>query len=409
MSISAMRWTLQLHPSWIDNPGARYVLLVLSDNASEHDDGELDWVCWPGVEYIMARTSMSERTVERHLFWLIGQGWISRVANLDRARREARFIYVLHRERSALERADDPDVLAQLRARLDVKLDGGRNLRIPVILTGNAARQPANLTGKGERSPVKMTGGKAKARPVVHKSGTPERLPVNLTCELSQSPVNLAGSEGATTRQFDADHPSICRQPPVNLTLPPTPPYIAEPLLNPHLTSACAGADDGDEFRFDEGFAAYPESGRLRTDLPAARDEWLSCCLVVDAALLVAAVRRYAAEDRDIKRGDYGAPAFEKWLEAERWRGWLPSGGAKSATNAVRFDGWPGVRDAVVAELGEGWVASYLDPCTTSAADRSVIPRTSTGRDKLKREAAPILKRFGVVVADQIQSSAGVC
>ncbi len=79
----------------IQNPGAKFVLVALADHASDHA-GE-DWACFPSVERLMQFTAQSRATVERHLRWLTGEGWISR-----RRRRRADgklgiYDYVLHR------------------------------------------------------------------------------------------------------------------------------------------------------------------------------------------------------------------------------------------------------------------------------------------------------------------------
>lgn len=81
----------------ISTPGAKFVLVALADHASDHA-GE-DWTCYPSVERLMAFTSQSRATVERHLSALVDGGWISRVRRKSKDGRMGVYDYVLHRDR----------------------------------------------------------------------------------------------------------------------------------------------------------------------------------------------------------------------------------------------------------------------------------------------------------------------
>ena len=162
----------------------------------------------------------------------------------------------------------------------------------------------------------------------------------------------------------------------------------------------------GDEF--GEALAAYPETGRVRTNLRTARKRWTEACTLVEPARLVAAIRRYAAEDRDLRRGDHGAPRFEHWLGEERWRVWLADAAGRLPADAPTvFAGPPELRDAVVAAKGEGFAGSFLDPCAWSAAERRLTARFRVGAERLRREIGALLDGFGVTVADPAAASAG--
>jgi hypothetical protein len=75
--------------------------------------------------------------------------------------------------------------------------------------------------------------------------------------------------------------------------------------------------------------------------------------------------------------------------------------GAPSA--AVPMPTWigpPEVRSAVIAQKGEPFAISWLDPCGwRDLPDKAVITRSMTGRERLEREVGPVLRRLGVGIA----------
>lgn len=95
MSNKALTWAFEAK---IDNVGAKFVLVALADHASDHA-GE-DWTCFPSPDRIKEFTSMSLRAVERHLSWLVSEGWITREAPRDRRGRVKARIYRLIRSRA---------------------------------------------------------------------------------------------------------------------------------------------------------------------------------------------------------------------------------------------------------------------------------------------------------------------
>lgn len=95
MSNKALTWAFEAK---ITNVGAKFVLVALADHASDHA-GE-DWTCFPSPERIMEFTSQSLRAVERHLSWLVAEGWITREAPRDRRGRVKARIYRLIRARA---------------------------------------------------------------------------------------------------------------------------------------------------------------------------------------------------------------------------------------------------------------------------------------------------------------------
>ncbi len=77
--------------------GAKHVLAILGDHASDHD-GE-DWTCFPSIARIARRATMDERSVERHLIWLVEEGWIKRARLRRRDGTLAGYRYRLNRKR----------------------------------------------------------------------------------------------------------------------------------------------------------------------------------------------------------------------------------------------------------------------------------------------------------------------
>ncbi len=207
---------------------------------------------------------------------------------------------------------------------------------------------------------------------------------VNLTCgEGAQPDVNMIG----TTRQIDA-------QPYVNL-MGQEP--LGEPLVKP-TTGAREPGDDG----FEAGFAAYEARGQARTDQPAARAAWALARESLGQAELVACV---AAAVPQLGQGDYGAPAFEKWLAREAWRVLLPAV-REAAAPAAAGPMWPGPAE-IRAAFGEVEARSYLDRSGWDEATRTITPWSAAARRWMADgPVAGVLRRLGASVAE-LQARAG--
>ena len=229
--------------------------------------------------------------------------------------------------------------------------------------------------------------------------------------------ANLACGEAA---EPDAKNDATTRQkrhsPHANLAGQEEPSEINHQ-KNPHQD---AGAREPGDDGFEEGFAAYPPTGQARTDLPAARAAWaLAVQGAGSSAGLLAAVRRYAAEDRDLAAGDFGAPKFEAWLSGMRWRVWLEAPPGAVPANGVRTaaDPWAGVEgvepvpDTVLAELiqrlGFAAARAALVGAVWDAAGGRLVAwsRTSAERLACRRGAAtPVIARADFL-AEQARSS----
>lgn len=79
MGLYAMRWAFGAP---IKNAGAKFLLVALAEHA--RDDGEDGWTCFASIKRLSKRTSQGERTIERHMSWLMANGWISRQIRRDR-------------------------------------------------------------------------------------------------------------------------------------------------------------------------------------------------------------------------------------------------------------------------------------------------------------------------------------
>jgi hypothetical protein len=200
------------------------------------------------------------------------------------------------------------------------------------------------------------------------------RPPVNLTCgEGAGPPVKLE----PTTRQNGAS-------PPVKLTGQEP---LGEPLEEPSTTGAREAGSEG----FEGAVAAWPESGRKRTDWRQGRAAWAWACGQVEPGRLFAAVTRCAA-DPEIAGGDFGWPGLHTWLSGERWRFYLggPEGGEAAAGG---WAGPAGLREAVVAANGEAFCRVALDKAGWDG--RAVRPLTPWAHRELGKLAG-IFEQHGV-------------
>lgn len=180
-----------------------------------------------------------------------------------------------------------------------------------------------------------------------------------------------------------------------------------EPLEEPLVEPTERAREPGDA-GFEEGFAAWPDVGRKRTDIPAARAAWAMAAGEIGAEDLIGRVRRYVAEDADLKTGTRGAAGLQRWLSGERWRAWAPV-----ATTADAADG-PGsrtgfadgppdwLRDEVSALAGAGFVVAYLDRCRwiVEGEDRALQPATGIAFDNLRRRVFAVLRKHGIELVD---------
>jgi hypothetical protein len=172
-----------------------------------------------------------------------------------------------------------------------------------------------------------------------------------------------------------------------------------EPLREPSGEPSQGAREPGDE-GFEDLEALWPATGKARTDWPAARALFARWATELGGDRLLGAVRRYLAEDRDLRRGDHGAPGLHAWLAKERFRAWLGDGPAAAPPPAVRFEGPADLLEAIVAERGPEFAGSYLAPARFDAEARTLTPATGYAAGKLA-ELRVLISRFGVELVER--------
>lgn len=109
---------------------------------------------------------------------------------------------------------------------------------------------------------------------------------------------------------------------------------------------------------FLAAWAAFPDTGRLRSSKRVAWPQWLATLADVDEETLMLAVQRYAREDKD-HRKECGAPAFDRWLKWGRWEHWLPKA---EVVQLARIFPDPELRASFAARFEEKALV-WLDRC----------------------------------------------
>lgn len=149
---------------------------------------------------------------------------------------------------------------------------------------------------------------------------------------------------------------------------------------------------------FLAGWKAYPKSGVERSKSRAICWKlWRDAArLAGGEAALLGALRRYVSEDKQHKT-ECGAPALDRWLAWGRWDHFL--GGNVQVVTAPFPEA--AVRQHVVAEKGEAWTASWLDPSGWDEEFR-VIRARPTAAGKLRAELRAILAHHEVKVGEYV-------
>lgn len=151
-------------------------------------------------------------------------------------------------------------------------------------------------------------------------------------------------------------------------------------------------ADSDEEALFEAAWNAYPHA-KGRSSRVKSRAAWGRISLARRQALPAGAAR-YRAEGREPKE-DCGAPAFEKWLKDQRFLDWIEGPPAVATAWAGPAD----LRATVVAQLGEGFARSWLDPCTwQDVPTRTLAPKTNMAADRLQRDAGDLIAAAGIEI-----------
>ena len=173
--------------------------------------------------------------------------------------------------------------------------------------------------------------------------------------------------------------------------------------LNPESPDGLSRGERASETddRFGEALSAYPASGRGITNVPAAEEAWVAARTKAGGDVrLLAAVRAYAA-DPMLKRRDFGAPSFQRWLRESRWRAWLTEGEAQAGLPT--WAGPDAVRDIAARVLGDGPMASYFDPARWDSERRLVVTPTRYAADQLTRRIGRDLHALGVGIEAEVR------
>lgn len=226
---------------------------------------------------------------------------------------------------------------------------------------------------------------------LTHKRVTAELQKAQRTSEARSE----AGARGAEAKSLKTLAPSEAIA--VDLPEPGLSPASASQISEPERKNGEAkaslvpkGTMDVWDDVFSAAWDAYPRLGRQRSmSRPKLWPIWRTAAQQAGGPeKLLAAVRRYVAEDKDIK-GDCGAPAFDRWLIAGRWEHYLD--GIASPRFVTVFPDLE-IRQAVISAKGEGWTSAYLDPCSWEAERRVIVPRTGIAAQRLRSEVLPVIQ-----------------
>lgn len=151
-------------------------------------------------------------------------------------------------------------------------------------------------------------------------------------------------------------------------------------------------------------YALWPDFGR-KTSSPKATEAAVTVALSegITGEALIAAARSYAA-DRSAWGASGKPKACDAWIAAGRWAAFVPTVGAAAnaaglGEGAVGRPAWNGpakVRAVVVAERGEDFAGSYLDPAEWRPVDRAVITHTGIAADAIRKLGRTALERAGI-------------
>jgi len=148
--------------------------------------------------------------------------------------------------------------------------------------------------------------------------------------------------------------------------------------------------------------AATPEMRRRGKSRAKVWPEWLKARRNADPADILVAMGRYIREDPDVKRT--GGPGLHIWLRDGTYALWSAEGTGGSVGPV--WCGPGSVRAELLAEKGEGFVRSYLDPCGWDEAGGLILTRTAFAATKLTQESGHILRRLNLRAAHQMEQAA---
>jgi hypothetical protein len=99
----------------------------------------------------------------------------------------------------------------------------------------------------------------------------------------------------------------------------PKPPSKINPSFNPPTHGAPDGALDE---LFNQAWKACTQTMRQRSSQAKSKTAWTRAAAKIEPERLLAALKRYRSEDRDVERS--GGPGFHIWLNDQKYEHWLP-------------------------------------------------------------------------------------
>jgi|GEM_PF-5965440 len=205
----------------------------------------------------------------------------------------------------------------------------------------------------------------------------------------SNCSMDHASNCGSTMRQNEGSHASNC-----GISITPI-----EPSVEPSERERAS--DDDVERVAAEVLAAWGEHQHRSSRREVAKALHREVKAGADLARIKAACVYYAA-----RRSMWGVSSVplapHKFVAEGRWEtiaGVIDRGdgsaGARTAFACAK------VRAAVVAEKGDAFATSWLDPCGWVEATKTITPGLRTRGDKLRSEVGDVLKILGVRVEGQ--------
>lgn len=146
---------------------------------------------------------------------------------------------------------------------------------------------------------------------------------------------------------------------------------------------------EGEDPDFERARAAYPASGRI--DIHKERAAWRVARLEVSADRIIDAIKADAVSER--VKSQARPRAFHGWLRDRRW---------ENHEAKPRWSGPEEVRAAVIAEAGESFTLSYLDPSdwlVDAAGAPTLVPRNALAFQRLRPLRALSAVAFSDVAA----------
>jgi len=133
------------------------------------------------------------------------------------------------------------------------------------------------------------------------------------------------------TRQGVRSNPTPCPIQPDTVSGLTTFEPVTEPVNEPTPPNPPLGGD-----LFSEVLGSYPKAGLSASGPDKARAAWATACTLAKPAVILAAIRAYAASEV-VKTGGTGrVPSLPRWLNERRWETWETTGPLAGAALASR-------------------------------------------------------------------------